>query len=218
MALEKAKAFTTKDTKGHAGKMHRRISGFIAGAVLVLAGVAAGQKSAQKLPHVLIRTDKGEIEVEVDAQHAPITTANFLRYVDEHFYDGGSFYRTVRPDNQKDKKIPIAVIQADALDEKQKQVFAPIPLERTNQTGLKHRDGEISMARDGPDTATSSFFICIGDQAQLDFGGFRNPDKQGFAAFGRVVRGMDVVRKIQMGRAKGEALMPAVRMVSVRRK
>lgn len=194
--------------------MQGRFLVFIVAAVVALAGTA----SAQQLSHVVIQTDQGEIEVEVDAAHAPITAANFLRYVDAHFYDGGSFYRTVRPDNQKDKKIPIAVIQADAPGEKQKQVFAPVPLERTNKTGLKHRDGEISMARDGPDTATSSFFICIGDQPQLDFGGWRNPDKQGFAAFGRVLRGMDVVRKIQMGRAKGEELTPGAKIVSVRRK
>ena len=110
------------------------------------------------------------------------------------------------------------MIQGDASEEKQKQAFAPIALERTNQTGLKHGDGEISMARDGPDTATSSFFFCIGDQPALDFGGMRNPDGQGFGAFGRVVRGMDVVRKIQMGAAKGEELTPTVKIMSVRRK
>jgi peptidyl-prolyl cis-trans isomerase A (cyclophilin A) len=178
--------------------------------------MASGQKT--KLPHVVIQTDKGKIEVELDTQRAQLTAANFLRYVDAHFYDGGSFYRTVRPDNQKDKKVPIAVIQGDAPAESQKKAFAPIPLERTNKTGLKHVDGELSMARDGPDTATSSFFICIGDQPQLDFGGARNPDRQGFAAFGRVVRGMDIVRNIQMGKAKSEELTPPVRIVAVRRK
>ena len=185
--------------------------------IAIIAMVAAGQTPARN-PHVIIRTDKGEIEVEVDAQHAPLTAANFLRYVDAKFYDGGSFYRTVRPDNQKQKKIPIAVIQGDAPPAKQKQAFAPVPLERTNKTGLKHVDGEISMARDGPDTATSSFFVCIGDQPQLNFGGVRNPDKQGFAAFGNVVRGMEVVRRIQMGPAKGEELTPAIKIESVRRK
>jgi peptidyl-prolyl cis-trans isomerase A (cyclophilin A) len=179
---------------------------------------AVGQERSQKLPRVVIQTDKGAIEVEVDAVHAPLTANNFLRYVDAHFYDGGSFYRTVRPDNQRDKKIPIAVIQADAAEEKHKQAFAPIPLERTSQTGLKHKDGELSMARDGPDTAMSSFFICVGDQPQLDFGGVRNPDRQGFAAFARVVRGMDVVRTIQMGSAKGEELTPPARILTVRRK
>jgi cyclophilin family peptidyl-prolyl cis-trans isomerase len=84
--------------------------------------------------------------------------------------------------------------------------------------GLKHQDGAISMARDGPDTATSDFFICIGDQAELDFGGKRNPDGQGFAAFGRVVKGMDVMKKIQASKAEGQTLKPPVRIVKVTRK
>ena len=186
--------------------------------IVVISIVTVGQSAVARNPHVIIRTAAGEIEVEVDVQHAPVTATNFLRYVEARFYDGGSFSRTVRPDNQKQKKIPIAVIQGDAPEAKHKQVFAPVPLERTNKTGLKHVDGEISMARDGPDTATSSFFVCIGDQPQLDFGGLRNPDKQGFAAFGRVVRGMEVVRRIQMSPANGEELTPAIKIETVRRK
>ena len=185
--------------------------------VLALPACAAAQQD-QKLTRVVIETDKGVIELEVDATHAPVTAANFLRYVDGHFYDGGSIYRTVRPDNQHAAKVPIAVIQADVPPEKEKQVFAAIPLERTSLTGLKHVDGAISMARDGPDTATSSFFLCIGDQPELDFGGRRNPDGQGFAAFGRVVRGMDVVRAIQMSDADGENLTPPIKILRVRRK
>ena len=90
-------------------------------------------------------------------------------------------------------------------------------LERTTETGVSHRDGTISMARDGPDTATSDFFICIGDQPELDFGGKRNPDGQGFAAFGRVVRGMDVVRQIQTARARGQLLTPPIEIVAIAR-
>ena len=73
------------------------------------------------------------------------------------------------------------------------------------------------MARDGPDTATSDFFICVTDQPSLDFGGQRNPDGQGFAAFGRVLKGMNVVRRIQLSRAHGQRLAPPVRIVSIRR-
>src|SRR5262249_24598311 len=102
------------------------------------------------------------------------------------------------------------------IDPKQKE-FAPIKLERTSVTGVKHVDGAISMARDGPDTATGDFFLCVGDQPELDFGGKRNPDGQGFAAFGRVVEGMDVVRAINASKAKGQALTPPVRIISVRR-
>ena len=158
---------------------------------------------AQNLPHVLIRTSMGEIEIEVDSVHAPRTAANFLRYVDLGFYgQSGHFHRTVRPDNQKNEKIKIAVIQA-GLQPYTTRDFPPIPLENTKTTGLRHRDGTVSMARTTPNSATSDFFICIGDQPALDFGGKRNPDGQGFAAFGRVVRGTGVVKKIQEAPAKG---------------
>src|SRR5262249_12860449 len=131
---------------------------------------------------------------------------------------GGRFHRTVKPDNQPDNKIKIEVIQAGIDPAWAKEEFPPIKLERTRDTALAHKDGTISMARDGPDTATSDFFICIGDQPELDFGGRRNPDGQGFAAFGRVVRGMDVVKKIQAAPAKGQELTPSVRIKSVVRK
>ena len=166
---------------------------------------------------VLIRTDKGDIEAEVDAVKAPATAANFLRYVDGKFYDGGRFHRTVKPDNQPDNKIKIEVIQAGIDPARVKDEFPPIKLERTRQTGLAHKDGTISMARDGPDTATSDFFICIGDQPELDFGGKRNPDGQGFAAFGRVVKGMDVVRKVQAAPAREQNLSPPSRIIDIRR-
>jgi peptidyl-prolyl cis-trans isomerase A (cyclophilin A) len=165
----------------------------------------------------LIRTEKGDIEVELDSARAPATVANFLRYVDGKFYDGGRFHRTVKPDNQPDNKVKIEVIQAGNDPGRAKDEFPPIKLERTRDTGLKHKDGTLSMARDGPDSATSDFFICIGNQPELDFGGKRNPDGQGFAAFGRVVKGMDVVRKIQAAPAKAQALTPPVKILRVRR-
>ena len=124
-------------------------------------------------------------------------------------YDGGRFHRTVRPDNQRDKPVKIAVIQAAASTARRADFLPPIALERTNATGLRHKDGMVSMARAGIDTATHEFFICIGDQPELDFGGTRNPDGQGFAAFGRVVRGMDVVRRIHGAPATGETLTPS---------
>ena len=167
---------------------------------------------------VLIRTEKGDIEVELDAKKAPATAANFLRYVDGKFYDGGRFHRTVRKDNQPRDKVRIAVIQAGINPKLAKKEFAPIKLERTSKTGLRHKDGTLSMARDGPDTATSDFFICVGDQPELDFGGKRNPDGQGFAAFGRVVKGMDVVRKIHAAKAEGQTLDPPVKILRVLRK
>jgi len=163
--------------------------------------------------HVVLETALGEIELLVDIAHAPVTARNFLRYVEDGRYDGGRFHRTVTPENQPDKKVKIDVIQAGVPPENEKHDRAPIPLERTRDTGLAHVDGAVSMARDTPDSATSDFFICVGDQPSLDFGGARNPDGQGFAAFGRVVRGMDVVRRIWRSPAKGQALEPPVRIV-----
>jgi peptidyl-prolyl cis-trans isomerase A (cyclophilin A) len=173
----------------------------------------AGSGSAR----VQIRTDRGDIVVEVDAARAPRTAANFLRYVDGGFYDGGRFHRTVRLSNQPGKPVKIEVVQAGANPAREHEGFPPIALERTSVTGLRHLDGVVSMARDGPDTATSDFFVCIGDQPSLDYGGRRNPDGQGFAAFGRVVEGMDVVRSIQAAPSDGQALTPPVMIRSARR-
>jgi peptidyl-prolyl cis-trans isomerase A (cyclophilin A) len=167
--------------------------------------------------HVLIQTEKGDIEVELNAEQAPITVANFLRYVDGKFYDGGRFHRTVKPDNQPDNKIKIEVIQAGINPDKTKEEWPPIKLEQTRDTKLSHKNRTISMARDGPDTATSDFFICIGDQPELDFGGKRNPDGQGFAAFGQVVKGMDVVKKIQAAPAEGQTLSLPVKILRIAR-
>ena len=166
---------------------------------------------------VVMQTDLGEIEIEVDSSHAPVTASNFLKYVDAGLYNGGLFHRTVRPENQREKPVKIAVIQGAANASRKSEFFSPIALERTNKTGLAHKDGTISMARDGPDTAKDEFFICVGDQPELDFGGKRNPDGQGFAAFGRVVSGMDVVRRIQEAPANGETLRPPVKIQRVRR-
>lgn len=175
-------------------------------ALLLFLGLASCQSSA---PITLaIETSLGDIIIELDSRAAPITTANFLRYADNGSYEGGNFYRTVRMDNQPNNDIRIEVIQGGANNNAQS--FAPISLERTDKTGLLHLDGTVSMARGGPDSATHAIFICIGDQPSLDFGGQRNPDGQGFAAFGRVISGMDVVRQIQAGRAQEQTLIDPI--------
>jgi len=186
---------------------------------LALFGLAAAPEPVPSpgVVRVLIQTSRGEILVEVDAGHAPATAANFLRYVDGGFYDGGRFHRTVRPDNQPADRVVIGAIQAGISPGRAREGFPAIALERTSVTGLRHRDGVISMARDGPDTATSDFFICVGDQPELDYGGKRNPDGQGFAAFGRVVRGQAVVRRIQGAPADGQHLTPPILIRSARR-
>lgn len=186
----------------------------LAGAMLL--SVAAAQTPAARV-HVIVQTTRGDIEIEIDAVHAPITAANFLSYLDRALYDGGRFHRTVRPDNQRDKPVKIAVIQGAANADRVKEFLPPIALERTSATGLRHTDAAVSMARSRPDTATDEFFICVGDQPELDFGGKRNPDGQGFAVFGRVIRGMDVVRSIQDAPANGETLTPAITITRMRR-
>ncbi len=185
-------------------------------APLLLAALLALPLAAQS-PRVALETPWGRIVIDVDTTNAPVTARNFLRYVDAGFYDGGVFHRTVTMRNQPRNKIRIEVVQAGANPARANEGFPPIPLERTSKTGLRHLDGTISMARDGPDTATSGFFLCIGPQPSLDFGGMRNPDGQGFAAFGRVIEGMDVVRRIQAAPAEGQKLTPAVRILKARR-
>ena len=109
------------------------------------------------------------------------------------------------------------MVQAGAAGGEEFDAYGPIPLERTSVTGLHHTAGAISMARDGPNTATSSFFIVVKDSLSLDYGGHRNPDGQGFAAFGHVVSGMGALRKIQMGAAGGdEHLTPPFAIRSAR--
>ena len=170
------------------------------------------KESTPEQAKVLIQTTKGDIELELDSTKAPNTVANFLHYVHQGFYSDGTFHRTVTKDNQPDDPVKIAVIQG-AANPKQRKKFPPaIPLERTRDTGLKHLDGSISMARSGPDTALDQFFICVGDQPELDFDGKRNPDGQGFAAFGRVTKGMDVVRKIHSSSVEGQSLTPGIKI------
>ncbi|MCU1306635.1 MAG: peptidyl-prolyl cis-trans isomerase cyclophilin type [Acidobacteriaceae bacterium] len=169
------------------------------------------------LVHVIFSTDLGDFEVAVDSERAPVTTANFLRYVDAGHYNGGTFHRTVKLDNQPDNKVLIEVVQA-GTNPNSGPDFPAITLEGTNKTGITHRDGTISMARDAADTATSDFFICINDQPSLDFGGKRNSDGQGFAAFGHVISGMDVIKKIQASPVDGQKLTPPVPIISAKRK
>jgi len=162
-----------------------------------LAAVLSMLLQARAAPPVVVvfETAAGNFEVAVDVARAPITAANFLKYVDDGAYDGGFFHRAVRADTEINLEVPIQVVQASAA--RGSKAYPPIPLERTSVTGLKHLAGTISYGRAGPDSATSDFFICVTDTPALDFGGKRNADGQGFGAFGQVVSGMDVIRKIQ---------------------
>ncbi|MFC2121855.1 peptidylprolyl isomerase [Bacteroidota bacterium] len=151
--------------------------------------------SGNKNPIVVIKTSMGDIVVEIYEKKAPITAGNFLKYVDAGLYKDGLFHRVVTMETQKGRDIKIEVIQGGKS--RQKEGFKSIKHETTKDTGILHEDGTISMARSSVGSASSDFFICIGNQPELDFGGKRNADLQGFAAFGKVVKGMKIVKKIQ---------------------
>lgn len=195
---------------------------FVLSAVVSATALVSTQA---KTVRVRVQTELGDIVLEVDPIKAPITTANFLKYVDAGHYDGGIFHRTVKMDNQPESTVKIEVIQAGVNPERAKEGFPAIALERTSVTGILHKDGVVSMARGAPDSATSGWFICINDQPSLDFGGNRNPDGQGFGAFGRVVTGMDVVRKIQAApsstnrttNTEAQRLTPPIKIVKAAR-
>ena len=180
--------------------------------VLVPLGVRSFLLSEGRWVTCRITTPAGEIRLRVYPDQAPVTAANFLRYVEAGLYNGSTFFRVVTADNQPDDKVRIEVVQGGDVPED--KCFPPIAHETTKVTGLRHRDGTVSMARAEPGTATSSFFICIGRQRELDFGGRRNPDGQGFAAFGRVVKGMDVVRRIQAMEQEKQLLKKPVPITS----
>jgi peptidyl-prolyl cis-trans isomerase A (cyclophilin A) len=182
----------------------------LAVALIVCALLLPIPQAGAQTVQVRFETAFGAFEVELDAARTPVTVANFLKYVDGGFYDGGRVHRSARLETQTERPVKIEVIQAGINAAREREGFPAVPLERTSVTSILHKDGTISMARSGPDTATSDFFICIGDQPSLDFGGGRNPDGQGFAAFGRVVSGMDVVRAIHRAPAEGETLTPPI--------
>jgi peptidyl-prolyl cis-trans isomerase A (cyclophilin A) len=183
----------------------------LAAACAGVSGAEGSPEPAAEAPRVRLETDLGAIVIEVYPDRAPLSAANFLRYVDESRFDGASFYRVVTPGNQPDSPVKIEVVQGGLgfADDHPKRL-PPIPHETTAATGLAHRDGTVSMARLEPGSAASEFFICVGDQPELDFGGRRNPDGQGFAAFGQVIEGMEVVRRIQRLPADGQMLVEPV--------
>jgi peptidyl-prolyl cis-trans isomerase A (cyclophilin A) len=182
-------------------------------AALFVAATFAAQAAPAKTTDVAIKTSLGTIVVRLDTARAPITTKNFLHYVDTHAYDNTTFYRTVRRATEPQSRIE--VIQGGLNPQTNNPMIAPIPLEPTSKTGLHNTDGTIAMARQtDPNSATTEFFIDIGDDRFLDAGGPLGP---GYAAFGKVIRGMDVVHKIHAARANAETLTPAIRIITISR-
>ncbi|WEK36968.1 MAG: peptidylprolyl isomerase [Candidatus Pseudobacter hemicellulosilyticus] len=164
---------------------------------LLLAGSLAACKPSYKEPHIEIRTKLGDIEIELYPDKAPKTVAAFLGYVEKGLYKDGSFYRVLNLENQPSNAGKAELIQGGIYKKRnQRETIPGIPHESTDKTGILHKDGTISLARLEPGTATTEFFICLGDQPGFDHGGENNADGLGYAAFGKVVKGMDIVRRI----------------------
>ncbi len=168
-------------------------------------------------PIVLISTEVGDIFFEIYSDKAPISAGNFLKYVDENRYLKSSFYRTVTLENQPNDDIKIEVIQGGIGFVESDFRLNSIAHETTEITGLKHLNGTLSMARSKPGSANSEFFICIGDQPELDFGGRRNPDGQGFAAFGQLYNGQEIISKIHSSVNEEQMIIHPVKILFIER-
>lgn len=170
-------------------------------------------------PRIVIETQYGDIEAELYPDKAPYSVAAFLRFVDSGFYQRSSFYRILSEDNQPMGSAPAELIQGGLWGTGNKREYLQgIPHENTQQTGLRHINGAISLARQDTGTANTEFFICIGDQPGFDFGGDNNSDGQGYAVFGQVTKGMDVVQKIYRRPEENQYFTPQVDIITVRRK
>jgi len=181
--------------------------------IFLLAGCITG--FCQNTVHCVIKTTLGNIYIELYPNKAPVTVANFMQYVNNKLYDSSSFFRVCTPSNEATRKVQIQVIQGGNVPDT--KLRDSIKMETTRQTGLLHKNGTLSMARGGPNSATSEFFICIGDQPALDYGGARNPDGQGFAAFGEVTAGMDVVKNIQSQKDTSQYLVKPIIIYNIKK-
>lgn len=170
-----------------------------------------------KYPHIQIETKFGSIELELYNDKARVTVAAFLSYVDSGFYKKSSFYRVLKEEDQPSAAFKSELVQGGmwGTDYKKGVTLAGIPHEPTNQTGILHKNGTISLARTTPGTASTEFFICIGDQPAYDYGGAANNDGQGFAAFGKVVKGMGVLKRIRQQPSFEDSFDPQVEILNI---
>ncbi len=185
--------------------------------IFILILIVSCSTSAYENPHIKIKTKFGDIEVELYPDQAPKTVAAFLSYVDSGFYKNSSFYRVLNDDNQPSDAFKSELIQGGLwkTNYRKSSTLPGIPHESTAQTKILHKNGIISLARLEPGTATTEFFICLGDQRGFDYGGENNPDGQGYAAFGKVVKGMDVVRAIYDAPEYDQSLDPPVDIYNI---
>lgn len=166
--------------------------------IFLICIIIACSSSKYTNPHIIIVTKFGDIEVELYPQQAPKTVAAFLSYIDSGYFKNAAFYRVLRDDEQPTNAPKAELIQGGIWQTNYKlaETIPGIPHETTQETKILHKDGVISLARQEPGTANTEFFICVGDQPGFDYGGANNPDGQGYAAFGKVVKGMNVIRSI----------------------
>ena len=168
---------------------------------------------------VKLETQYGDVTIELYPKNAPLTVQNFLTYVDSGFYKQSTFYRVLKSENQPTNSFRSDLIQGGIYQSNYKKsvILKGIPHESTRDTKLSHLDGSISLARTLPGTASSEFFICIGNQPAYDYGGNSNPEKQGYAVFGRVVKGMEIIRQIHNLPENGEDYITPVLILNIER-
>ena len=182
--------------------------------IVIFASCASNKK---KNPHIEIRTRIGNIEVVLYPDKAPQTVRAILSYIDSGFYKDASFYRVLNMDNQPSDAPKAELIQGGLWNKRgaRRDQIPGIPHESTRETGILHTDGVVSLARQEPGTANTEFFICVGDQPGFDYGGENNPDGQGYAAFGKVTKGLDIVRRIYDMPEEEQYFDPAVPIYNI---
>lgn len=181
--------------------MHRRT--VLTGLAAATATPVLAQTATPGIIRVTMTTAEGSLILELAADKAPLTVANFLRYVDAGRYNGGEIYRGMAVSSNP----LMGLVQGGA---KPGKPIPPVAHEPTTQTGLKHVDGTVSLARYAPGTGTSDFFICVGDAGYLDANPAATGDNAGFAAFGQVVEGMDIIKRILVMPKSQKADNPAM--------
>ena len=187
--------------------------------IVVVLLLASCKSPKTENPHVEITTSFGDIVIELYPKQAPITVAAFLSYIDSGYYDKSSFYRVLVPEDQPSYAPKSEIIQG-GIWKANPRLLSKIPgieHEPTRQTKLSHTDGTVSLARLAPGSAHTEFFICIGDQPGYDFGGENNPDGQGYAAFGKVIDGMDVVRRMYAAPQRDGEFTPQIFIYRIRK-
>lgn len=187
--------------------------------ITIVALLLAACSPTYKNPHIEIQTRLGDIELELYPEQAPKTVEAFLSYIKRGYYNNSSFYRVLNDDNQQSDAAKAELIQGGLYKSNPKvhDTLPGIPHETTQQTHLQHKAGTISLARLAPGTATSEFFICLADQPGFDFGGENNADGQGYAAFGKVVKGMDIVRRIYNLPENNQSFDPPVEIFDIKK-